>query len=390
MGQCTFAADLFQPLQMGLLATLLPGLQSQAGEGERSFAGRLAQLCQVADGVVDGFTLALGSEQSAGQFVQDVLLHGLRRIAQTDPGQTEFVLRQRRGECERGLRVLFARTRVRLFWVPCCCSSCFFIYITTTTTTFRLQILKWVGLQILKWGDIRCRLQILKLAGGEAEEAARLALQGSDGLQAPLHRTEVRGATVAFLEILLDGAQYGGCDLPYLGMGVVLCLLQKLDVIPVEIEGVGQRQRLIVKGVDVATETALGVTYPAAKREPAGGTQDRHGPGDGGLGADVGGSCDLLVGGEGGRVGAGGDLDHTPDAGVHRLEHRVLEDQPRHGVVPVAEEQQAVGWSGAAGLGGQEPFHGRLDEGIQGMCFGSDLSGIALHSVPHRLIVRWS
>lgn len=93
VGQRAIAAGFIQSFEMSLLVTLFAGFQSQARKDERTFAGGLAQLRQVADRVVDGVALALGGKQSASQFVQDVLLHGFRRIAQADPGQTVFVWR---------------------------------------------------------------------------------------------------------------------------------------------------------------------------------------------------------------------------------------------------------------------------------------------------------
>lgn len=93
VGQRAIAAGFIQSFEMSLLVTLFAGFQPQARKDERTFAGGLAQLRQIADRVVDGVALALGGKQSASQFIQDVLLHGFRRIAQADPGQTVFVWR---------------------------------------------------------------------------------------------------------------------------------------------------------------------------------------------------------------------------------------------------------------------------------------------------------
>ena len=109
-------------------------------------------------------------------------------------------------------------------------------------------------------------------------------------------------------------------------------------------QGIGQRQGFIMQCVDVSFETPAAVANPGAQREPSGRTQYGDGPGDRGSGGDIGLAGDLVVAR---KCGAGSGrtpllTDHHPDHFIDRFQHRILYQQGRKGVMPVAHKEHGI------------------------------------------------
>ena len=119
--------------------------------------------------------------------------------------------------------------------------------------------------------------RLARLAGSGRDEAHSLHPLG--------HGIPRCGDVNAFLDVQFDRAEDSLGYLAYPTLAGLGCQSAKeLHVLGVEVQGVTQRQRLVVQGIDVAPEAALpGARLLYAEGEPSGGAQNRNGAGHRGV-----------------------------------------------------------------------------------------------------------
>lgn len=196
-------------------------------------------------------------QHAPGQFVEDTLVVLVGDGAEAAHRQIVVTGGQLIRKNQIGRRGEFS---LRVLSLSIECSSSF-IYITTTD---RLRFLR---VRISK--SVRYRLRILVLVCGgtgsraqglesfpiEAEVAAiRLSHHGVPGFDTAFLRKRPLTDIDPRLQIGTDGAQHPLHDRTYPGMAVVPSLVQEGQVIRIQVQGIDQRQWLIVQGIDIAPE----------------------------------------------------------------------------------------------------------------------------------------
>ena len=127
-------------------------------------------------------------------------------------------------------------------------------------------------------------------------------------------------------------------------MVVVLSLGDERHVTLVQEKSIGQRQGFIVKAVDVASKAAAFLPYSRAQGQPTRQPQNRNGPGNRRGGRHIGFRSDgVVIGKRRSPAGLSGvEHDNHPHQFIDRFQHRVLNDQGGHSLVPVAHEQHGI------------------------------------------------